>query len=257
MQHLTMLVPRPPLDPNIVTYNGNWPNQFVTYRGPDGRVWHTTIVGILDQRFLNRETFFGGADSNYFIHTLPMSANTLYVSRNQDWLRATWQQYLLDTGGANFNGATETFIAALQARLPASGQGITGTGLTAALQRLARDHTFKFFGTNAMAKYWAYTNAALGQVDTSIVADNPAYGVFKDASTSESHYVAYNPTNQPITATFRNRATNNPVASFPVAAQSIVSKSSGGSTVTFTPSQITPPASRLYLAPTTGPTPCQ
>jgi hypothetical protein len=249
------VVPRPPIDPNNVTYNGNWPNQFVTYRGPDGRVWHTTIVGILDQRFLKRETFFGGADSNYFIHVLPMSANTLYVGKNQDWLRATWQQYLLDTGGANFNGATETFIAALQARLPASGQGITGTGLAAALQRLARVHTFKFFGTNAMAKYWAYTNAALGQVDASIVADNPAYGVFKDASTSESHYVAYNPTNQSITATFRNRDTNNVVATFPVGAQSIVSKSSGGSTVTFTPSQITPPASRLYLGPTTGPTP--
>jgi hypothetical protein len=252
---LSDVPPRPPIDPNDIRYNGNWPDQFVTYRGPDGGVWHTTIVGILNQRFLKRETFFGGADSNYFIHTIPMSANTLYVSRNQDWLRATWQQYLLDTGGANFNGEVETFIAALQARLPASGQGITGTGLTAALQRLARVHTFKFYGTNAMAKYWAYTNAALGQVDTSIVADIPAFGVFKDAGTSENRFVAYNSTNQSITATFKNRVTNTIVATFSVPARSIVSKSSAGQTFQFTPSQITPPASRLYLQPTTSPTP--
>jgi hypothetical protein len=106
-----------------------------------------------------------------------------------------------------------------------------------------------------MAKYWAYTNAALGQVDTSIVADIPAYEVFKDAGTSENRFVAYNPTDQPITATFKNRVTNTIVATFPVPAQSIVSKSSAGSTFTFTPTQITTPPGRLYLKPTTSPTP--
>jgi hypothetical protein len=101
-----------------------------------------------------------------------------------------------------------------------------------------------------MAKYWAYTNSLLGQPDTSIVADIPAYGVFKDGANSS--YVAYNPTNQSITATFKNRERNNVVASVPVPAQSIVSKSSGGQTFTFTPTQITPPASRLYLGRATG-----
>src|SRR5262249_41984790 len=54
------VIPRPPIDPNDVRYNGNWPEQFVTYRGPDAGVWHTTLGGILNQRFVKRETFFGG-----------------------------------------------------------------------------------------------------------------------------------------------------------------------------------------------------
>ena len=79
--------------------------------------------------------------------------------------------------------------------MPTSGQGINGTGLVPALTRIARPHQFQFYGTNTMAKYWAYTNSLLGQVDTSIVADTPAYGAFKDAGANSS-YVAYNPTNQ-------------------------------------------------------------
>ena len=247
------VIPQPPDDPNNVTYNGNWPDQFVTYRGPDGRPWHTTLIGIMNQRFLKRETFFAGVDSIYFIHTIPMSASTLYLGKNQDWLKATWQQFLLDTGAQgnpNFQTVNETFVASLQARMPASGQGVNGTGLNAALMRIARQHTFQFYGTNTMAKYWAYTNSLLGQPDTSVVADIPAYGVFKDGANSS--YVAYNPTNQSLTATFKNRVTNNVVASFPVPAQSIVSKSSGGQTFQFTPSQSTPPASRLYLGRATG-----
>ena len=252
------IIPRPPIDPNDIRYNGNWPEQFVTYRGPDNRVWHTTLGGILNQRFVKRETFFGGIAATYFIHLIPMSANTLYVGRNQDWLQATWSQYLLDTGaGGNpsFQSADEVFVAALQARMPTSGQGINGTGLTAALTRIARPHAFQFYGTNTMAKYWAYTNALLGQVDTSIVADIPAYGAFKDSGTQASRLVAYNPTGQSITVRFTQRATGNPVDTFSVPAQSIVARSGCRTTSTFKPTQITTPASRRYLGPTTGPTP--
>src|SRR4029077_404557 len=54
------IVPRPPTDPNKVTYNGNWPDEFVTYRGPDGRVWHTTLAGKVNQRFVDHAPFFPG-----------------------------------------------------------------------------------------------------------------------------------------------------------------------------------------------------
>ena len=89
---LPNVVPPPPINPDDIRYNGNWPEQFVTFRGPDNGVWHTTLAGILNQRFVKRETFFGGIDATYFIHLIPMSANTLYVGRNQAWLQATWQQ---------------------------------------------------------------------------------------------------------------------------------------------------------------------
>lgn len=255
---LPNIVPRPPIDPNDFRYNGNWPEQFVTFKGPDDGVWHTTLGGILNQRFLKRETFFGGIAATYFIHLIPMSANTLYVGRNQDWLQATWKQYLLDTGaGGNpdFQSPDEVFVAALQARMATSGEGINGTGLTAALMRIKRPHAFQFYGTNTMAKYWAYTNALLGQVDTSIVADIPAYGAFKDTATQASRLVAYNPTAQSVTVHFTQRATGTSVDTFSVPAQSIVARAGGRTTSTFAPSPITAPAGRLYLGPTTGPTP--
>jgi Glycosyl hydrolase family 81 C-terminal domain len=253
---LPNVVPRPPVNPNDIRYNGNWPEQFVTFKGPDNGVWHTTLAGILGQRFVKRETFFGGIDATYFIHLIPMSANTLYVGRNQAWLQATWKQYLLDTGAQgnpNFQSGNEVFVAAWQARMPDSGQGINGTGLTPALTRIARPHAFQFYGTNTMAKYWAYTNSLFGQVDASIVADTPAYGAFKEAGGSSS-FVAYNPTEQAITVNFKNRVTNTVVATLAVPGQSIASKS-GGRTSTFKPSHITTPGGRLYLGPTTGPTP--
>jgi len=156
-------------------------------------------------------------------------------------------------GNPDFKSDFEVFMAAWQARMPTSGSGINGTGLNAALTRIAREHTFKFFGTNSMAKYWAYTNSLLGQVDTSIVADTPAYGAFKDAGGGSS-FVAYNSTDQATTVNFKNRVTNTVVATLSVPAQSITSKSSGR-TSTFKPSQITTPGGRLYLGPTTGPTP--
>ena len=79
--------------------------------------------------------------------------------------------------------------------MPTSSQGINGTGLNAALMRIARQHAFQFYGTNTMANYWAYTNALLGQVDTSIVADIPVYGEFRETGTLGNRLAAYNPTN--------------------------------------------------------------
>ena len=89
-------------------------------------------AALLNQRFVKRETFFGGVN-DLFIHQIPMSASTLYFGRNQAWLQATWKQYLLDTGAQgnpHFQSSNENFMAAWQARMPTSpGEGINGTGL--------------------------------------------------------------------------------------------------------------------------------
>ena len=250
---LPTTVPRPPVDLNDVRYNGNWPEQFVTFEGPPergGGVWHTTLGGRLHQRFVDRATFFGGIDTTYFIQMIPMSASTLYFGRNQTWLNATWQQYLLDTDAKrnpSFQSQNETFMAAWQALMPTSGQGINGTGLNAALERIARPHIFAPYGTNTMAKYWAYTNHLLGQLDTNVVADIPAYGAFSNAGSGHM-LVAYNPTDQAITANFTGGGVSE---SFSVEPHQIVSKSSGGDRgASFEPSQITIPRARLYLGQT-------
>jgi Glycosyl hydrolase family 81 C-terminal domain len=254
---LPTTVPRPPTDPNDVRYNGNWPEQFVTFQGPaerGGGVWHTTLGGRVHQRFIDRATFFGGIAETYFIQMIPMSASTLYFGRNQTWLNATWHQYLLDTDAErnpSFQSGNETFMAAWQALMPSSGQGINGTGLNAALERIARPHAFQAYGTNTMAKYWAYTNHLLGQVDTTVVADIPAYGAFRNAGSGHT-LVAYNPTDQEIEANFSGGGVSE---SLHVPARSIASKSSGGGRGTeFKPNQITIPRARLYLG-ATSPTP--
>jgi hypothetical protein len=240
-----------------VEYNGNWPQQFVTFKGPDGTAWHTTIIGIMNQRSLKRETFFGGADSTYFIHALPMSANTLYVGRNQSWLKATWKQFLLDANaeGVLNKSVFETFFASLQARLPDSGTTIDGTGLEPALKRIAKEHTFRPDGPNTTAKYWAYSNSLLGQVDTSVVADVPTYGVFTRAGSGPT-YVAYNPTNAKITVTFKKASDGTVVTTLDVNPFSIASKGSAGVT-SFAPSPIAATKGRLYLQKATTPDPAK
>ena len=258
---LTNTIPPIPTDPNKITYNGNWPAHFVTFKGPDGKVWHSTLAGILHQRFVARKSFFGPIDTTYSIQMTPLSANTLYLGRNHSWLKATWEQYLLDTGAEknpNIKADQENIIAAWQARMPASGSGINGTGLSAALERIAREHSFQQQATNTMAKHWAYTNALLGPVDTSIVANTPSYGVFNNG-TQGYHLVAYNPSEQPISVKFTQRQTNSEVATLTVPGQSIVSKSSGSApaSVTFKPAHITMPAGRLYLGETKGTLPAR
>ncbi len=248
---LTAGVVPPDPDPNAVVYNGNWPQQFVTFTGPDSRIWHTTIIGIMNQRFLKRETFFGGATSTYFIHLIPMSANTLYVGRNQSWLKATWNQFLLDANaeGQLNKSVFETFFASLQARLPDSASGINGTGLAPALERIATAHSFRPDGTNTTSKYWAYSNSLLGQIDTSVVANVPTYGVFTRAGGGTT-YVAYNPTNAKITVIFKKASDGALVTTLDVNAFSIGSKGSAGVT-SFAPGPVASIKGRLYLQPAT------
>lgn len=252
--NLSAPVMPPNPDPNIVEYNGNWPQQFVTFTGPDGNPWHTTLIGIENQRFVMRNTFFGfDPVSSYFIHLIPMSANTLYVGRNQNWLKATWKQFLLDANqiGILNKSVFEVYFASLQARLPDSGSGITGTGLVPALSRIANPHTFRPDGTNTTAKYWAYSNSLLGQVDTSVVANTPTYGVFTKAGGGTT-YVAYNPTNAQITVTFKKISNGATVTTLAVAPFSIGWKGAAG-TSSFTPGPLAATPVRLYLQPATTP----
>src|SRR5262249_36602130 len=157
------------------------PQQFVTWKAPDGSTQHTTVVGINKQSVLQRITFFGGAISNLFIHHIPMSPSGLWQERPQSWLSPTLQAFLFGAQDGKILNKTpfETFFADIQARLPDSDdQTINGTGLKPALLRIANPHIFVDYGTNTMAKYWAYTHSILGQIDPSVVASQPNYAVF-------------------------------------------------------------------------------
>jgi hypothetical protein len=63
--------------------------------------------------------------------------------------------------------------ASVQGMLPASGSGMTGTGLAAALARINHPHPFFFAAMNTEAKYLAYTYSVLGQLDASLAVPLP------------------------------------------------------------------------------------
>ena len=133
----------------------------------------------------------------------------MYLERSQDWLAATWQQYLRETNvvnqaGGTHSGVYEVVKAALHARLPGSGNGIDNTGLAPALQGVEAAHAFFPGSVDALGKHWAYTHSLLGQPDTSIVADKPNYAVFGKNGTRT--LVALNRTNSSITVTFKDGA---------------------------------------------------
>jgi Glycosyl hydrolase family 81 C-terminal domain len=243
-----------PTDYNNVEYNGNWPKQFVNWMA-ENKNWNITIAQTLYQKELKRNGFFGPAvPSSYFIQFLPMSATGLWQGRNQAWLSATWKQYLMDAKAEDFLDKTpwETFFADIQARLPDSTTDplINGTGLVAALKRIAKPHEFTDFGDDTMAKYWAYNNSILGQVDTSVVADQPNYAVF--VKNGKQTFVGYNPGATDATFTFSKASDGTQVAQFDVPAGTIMSQGAAGNT-SFTPSTGSPPAGRLYLQTATGP----
>ena len=150
---------------------------------------------------LDRTSFFAPIDSTYAVQFVPLSASLLYLGRNQAWLKATWDQFLLDTAkfvekppkpGAPKPELSDMYgnlLAGVQALLPASGGAdVNGTRLAAALKRISGksgDGKHKFFdgAVNSIAKHFAYTNAALGQVDATVIANIPYYAVFKKGGT--------------------------------------------------------------------------
>ena len=227
----------------------------MTYKGPDNGVWHTTLAGILNQRFVKRETFFGGIDATYFIHPIPMSANTLYVGRNQAWLKATWKQYLLDTGAQGNPISRAVMKSSSQPGRHGclrAARVLTGPGLTAALTRIARG---PILSSSSAPIPWPSTGRTLTPYwDKWMHRSWPTlrHTAHSRMLAEPAAFVAYNPTNQAITVTFKNRVTNTLSVLFSVAGQTIASKSSTPpTTFTFKPSQITTPGGRLYLRPTT------
>lgn len=188
--------------PSKQPYNGNWPSSLVHYTGPDGGQWKTTLITNVKQFGIFRSTFFGGIAGAYTIQQTPLAAYLLFFGRNQNWLKETWQQYLLDSGGAP-QGPYETIVAAIQAQLPPGGTNLTDVGLTPALKRINATHNFFPGAPNAHAKHWSYSLAALGQIDYSVVADTTSYAVFNNAG--QRTYTAYNPSDNDITVTFTDR----------------------------------------------------
>jgi len=238
-------------------------------------MWHTTLSARVFQRNLARDTFFeptagfSKTEPGYFIQQIPLSAFTLYIARSAAWLSATWKQLLLDVGWfgqaspkpSNFND----FFGAMQSLMPdkdVDGIVINQQGLLGALTRINQPHNRHQGATLAVAKYWAYTNSLLGQLDASYTSNVPNFGAFSKAG--QCTFVAYNPGAAALSVTFSKGGKT--VTKFSVPAASMVARVNNGtncsskvSSTTFTPdrsrSDVTNPAEtpELYLRTATGP----
>jgi hypothetical protein len=252
----TMIKSTPP-----ICYNGNWPRDFVTYKsGVDKQIQHHTFISRLQNQDIDRTTFFDDSPiAAYTIQWIPAAPALAYLARSLLWLQATWNQFIADDAlyqsqsKLNPSGLNvyQDVAASVQGMLPASGSGMTGTGLAAALARINNPHPFFFAAMNTEAKYLAYTYSVLGQLDASVAVTSPEAGAFKSGGTTS--FVAYNPTASPISVTFTGASGGGgPFSVAPFTLQSFVG---GSSTSNFKPGGVLAPPNRLYFRNDTACTP--
>ena len=240
-----------------VCYNGNWPRAFVTYtRATDNSTQHHTLISRVFNGMLSRTTFFDGSPlAAYTIEAIPAGPSLAYLSRDQDWLKATWQQLINDDeeyqSQPNLKptvlGVYQDVAATMQALLPASGSSVDGTGLAAALERIDRLHPYFPAAMNTVAKYMAYTISALGSLDGRYTVTTPSAGVFRSASATS--FVAYNPTGTALkNVTFDGGTKGGTLTIKEVPPGTVQAYAANGSVVSsFRPATMTPPANRLYF----------
>ncbi len=247
-------------------WNGNWPDSFVHYQH-NGVPFTTPFIGQLFQTYATRSTYFGSAGSPPFatsllIQAVPLSASHLYLGRNQNWLQQAWAQYGREAALDPRQTAYEVVLAGVQARLPLTGTLANATpdtpGPFGALERIDRRHILYPAATNSMGENFAYALAELGLVDTGVVADTASYGVFCSGGSvpgcvgGTRSYTAYNPTDAPVTVTFRDATTRAPVATLQVPPLAEMTREGSGNVVTDTPTPAPADEQRLYLSKPTS-----
>jgi hypothetical protein len=234
-------------------YNGNWARQFVTYkRATDSSVQHHTLADQLFNQFMTRTTFFDASPfAAYTIEMVPAGPSGLYLSRDQDWLEATWTQFMSDNDFYQTQSKIMPILesvygnvaATVQGQLPPSGSGIEGTGLEPALARINPVHAYYTPAMNTEAKYMAYTIAALGPLNGNYAVTSPTAGVFTSGGTTS--FVAFNPTGSPISVSFKGGTSAGP---FTIPANTEQTYRGGSLVSSFTPGDaLDVPPSRLYL----------
>ncbi len=247
-------------------WNGNWPDSFVQYQH-GGAPFTSPFIGQLFQTYATRATYFGSSGSPSFANSLliqavPLGASHLYLGRNQAWLQQAWAQYGREASLDSGLTAYEVVLAGVQARLPLTGTLQTANpdtpGPFGALERIDRRHVLYPAATNSMGENFAYALAELGVVDTGVVADTASYGVFCSGGSlpgcvgGARSYSAYNPTDAPVTVTFRDAGTRAPVATLQVPALAQMTLEGSGTVVTDTLTPPTADAQRLYLGKPTS-----
>ncbi|MGB0650817.1 MAG: glycosyl hydrolase [Rhodothermales bacterium] len=127
-------------------------------------------------------TWFG-ADPEFIhgINILPVTSGSLYLGRHPDYVRRNYAEIVEER-----NGLPNVWKDVLW-------QYLAFGDADMALSQYLTDPSYEPFDgeSKAHTMHWLYTLRRMGQVDTTITANIPTYGVFRDAA-GERTYVAYN-----------------------------------------------------------------
>ncbi|MCD1261292.1 IPT/TIG domain-containing protein [Paenibacillus athensensis] len=130
------------------------------------------------------------------INILPVTGASMYLGYNPTYSQSFINQLQTERGNNNWNMWPDIFWE-YQALYDATG--------AIALYNANTGYTPEDGETKAHTYSFLYNMQALGQVDTSVTANVPTYGVFKKGSTR--NYVAYNAGTSAITVTFSDGKT--------------------------------------------------
>ena len=212
-----------PKDPNAY-YNGNWPKGFVRFkRGSE--TWNTTLIGILGQQSISRQTHFGGLQGTYTIHMTPVGTCNVYLERHPDWFSRTYKSYLqtihtLPPAQQN-TLPYENVVAMWQAVLPKGSDGglqpFERPGPDGAKLQIGRPH-IKYPGAlNAQALAWMFIRTICLQAEFQPPVECGALrGVRRRVDgPNERRLLVYNPSSKDLPGIkFWDRKTGNLVADF-------------------------------------------
>ena len=137
-------------------------------------------------------TWFGGDPE--FIHginILPITGGSLYLGRHPDHVVANYDEIVSER-----NAQPTVWKDILWEYLALADPG-------RALGYYLADPGYEPFDGESRAHtlHWLYSLKKLGRVDTTVTADTPTYGVFRDA-TGDMNYVAYNAGSTELVVTF-------------------------------------------------------
>jgi hypothetical protein len=249
---------------------GNWPQSFVDYN-LNGQP--TTVTQIANPRQVgpNRELFF--SDPNYSegvsaINWLPISAQSLYLGRDEPYMERNWSQFIQDYNVRTPvpDGVYQLLVASYQALMPDQGVGLDQPGPSNALLRIdpgantgiippAPDNLVNngYRGTTrTQALNWIDALQVLGQVDPTVIATTPSYAAF--IKNGQRSYVAYNPTAHPLDVEFKDAQSGAVLAVLTVQPGQMLTQLASGQWITDQLGQVTPAnqGSSLFLLSSTG-----
>jgi hypothetical protein len=249
---------------------GNWPRDFVQY---NLNSTPTVVTQIANPRQTgpDRQLFFSDpnyAEGVYAINWLPISAQSLYLGRDQAYLESNWAQFVQDYNAQTPvpSGVYQLLVAAYQSLLPDDGVGVNQPGPSNALLRIdpaynpaiippASDNLVNngYRGTTrTQALNWIYTLQELGQVDPTVIADTPSYAAFiKDGQRT---FVAYNPTDSVFAVTFHDAQSGAVLAILTVQPGEMLTQLGSGQLITdhLDQSRQSNQGTSLYLLSTSG-----